>query len=106
MTSAVTPMGSRADDVDIRELMQVLGRAATAAAAQLALANAECKNRALTGAASALRAQLATILAANAQDMQEAQAATLGSALLDRLMLDAERVEAMAVGLNGRGPMA
>jgi glutamate-5-semialdehyde dehydrogenase len=100
MTSAVTPMGSRADDVDIRELMQVLGRAATAAAAQLALANAECKNRALTGAASALRAQLATILAANAQDMQEAQAATLGSALLDRLMLDAKRVEAMAVGLE------
>jgi glutamate-5-semialdehyde dehydrogenase len=85
---------------DIRELMQELGRAATAAAAQLALADTQRKNRALTAAAAALRAQAKAILAANADDMREAQAAALSAALLDRLMLDARRIEAMAVGLD------
>ena len=47
-----------------------------------------------------MRAQAGAILAANAQDMREAQAAGLGAALLDRLQLDDRRVDAIARGLE------
>jgi glutamate-5-semialdehyde dehydrogenase len=89
-----------ADEPDIRELMQVLGRAAGSAAAQLALAGTERKNQALRAAATALRAQRGEIIEANAGDMREAQSAGLSTALLDRLELDEKRVDAMATGLE------
>jgi glutamate-5-semialdehyde dehydrogenase len=79
---------------EVAELMQAMGRAAVAAAAQLALADAAVKNRALLAAAAALRARRAPILAANAADMSAARAAGLGTALLE------QRVEAMAAGLG------
>ena len=85
---------------EIAELMQAMGRAAVTAAAQLARADAATKNRALLAAAAAIRAQRAQILAANAADVAAARAAGLGTALLDRLQLDDQRVEAMATGLE------
>ncbi len=85
---------------DVHQLMQDIGRAAVAAAAQLALADTAVKNRALLAAAAALRARRAQILAANAADMDSARAAQLSGALLDRLQLDEQRVEAMAKGLE------
>ena len=100
MTSVVTSIAERADASDLHALMQNLGRAAVAAAEQLALADTAIKNQALMAAAAAIRAQTAGILAANAEDMRDAQAAGISSALLDRLKLDAERVEAMARGLE------
>jgi len=80
--------------------MQALGRAAVAAAARLAHAATEEKNLALTEAARELRVREARILAANAEDMAAARAAGVHGALLDRLALDATRVEAMAHGLE------
>jgi glutamate-5-semialdehyde dehydrogenase len=100
MTSSVTSIAGRTDPAAVHELMQDLGRAASAAAEQLALADSGSKNRALSEAAKALRAQTATILAANDQDMLDAQGAGLTAALLDRLQLDTKRVEAMAAGLE------
>jgi glutamate-5-semialdehyde dehydrogenase len=50
--------------------------------------------------AAALRAQNAAILAANAEDLAEARSAGLSGAILDRLALDAARVEAMAQGIE------
>ena len=100
MSSAVTPITSRTDEPDVRELMQALGRAASAAAEQLALASTGSKNQALTAAAVALRAQTPAILAANAEDFADAQSAGLSGALLDRLKLDGQRVEAIASGLE------
>ncbi|HSY95453.1 MAG TPA: glutamate-5-semialdehyde dehydrogenase [Steroidobacteraceae bacterium] len=85
---------------DVAELMQGIGRAARAAARVLALAPAEQKNRALSAAAAALRAHGSEILAANAGDMRAAAAGRTSAALLDRLRLDADRVEAMARGLE------
>jgi glutamate-5-semialdehyde dehydrogenase len=85
---------------EVRELMQQMGRLAVAAAAQLALADSATRNRALLAAAAALRAQCAGLLDANATDMAAARAASLSAALLDRLRLDAQRVEAMALGLE------
>lgn len=95
-TSAV----QEAVPASVVELMQRLGRAAVAAAAELALADTALKNRALLGAAAALRAAREAILAANAEDMREARSRGLGAAMLDRLALDPKRVEAMAAGLE------
>jgi glutamate-5-semialdehyde dehydrogenase len=77
-----------------------LGRAARAAAAVLAQAPADLKRRTLEAAARELRAARSAVLAANAEDMTEAKARNLSSAMLDRLALDERRVEATAAGLE------
>jgi glutamate-5-semialdehyde dehydrogenase len=106
MSSVVTSIAERADASDVRSLMQNLGRAAVAAAERLALADTAAKNQALTAAAAAIRAQRDAILAANADDMFDAQQADMSGALLDRLKLDAKRVEAMACGLEAVAALA
>ena len=84
----------------VAEMMDSIGRAAVEAAEVLALADTDRKNAALVSAAKALRARAGEILAANARDVDAAEAAGLGGAMLDRLRLDAARVEAMAVGVE------
>ena len=81
-------------------LMQRLGRGAVEAAAVLAQATSAMKDEALARAAQAIRAHADAILAANERDRAAARAAGLGAALLDRLMLDRARVEAMAGGIE------
>jgi glutamate-5-semialdehyde dehydrogenase len=83
----------------LAELMQEIGVAARAAAAQLALATARQKNQALRAAAAAVRSQAARIQAANTLDVRDAEQKRVSAALLDRLELDANRIEAMAQGL-------
>jgi len=82
------------------EAMAALGRAARAAAAELALAGSDAKSRALAAAAAAIRDRQGEILEANGRDMAAARAKGIGAALLDRLELNPERVEAMAKGLE------
>ena len=101
MSIAVTTTPTRAPEGDVRELMQSIGRAASSAAASTA-----AKNHALNAAAAALRAEAGAILAANAQDMRDAKAAAAGAPLLDRLKLDAARVESMARGLEDIAALA
>jgi glutamate-5-semialdehyde dehydrogenase len=84
----------------LAEMMDSIGRAAVEAAGVLALADSDRKNAALVSAANALRTRAGEILAANARDVDAAMAAGLGGALLDRLRLDAARVEAMAAGVE------
>jgi glutamate-5-semialdehyde dehydrogenase len=84
----------------VADLMQGIGRAAREAALVLALAPTEQKNRALGAAAAALRAQRLEILAANESDMRQAVERGVSGALLDRLHLNDERIEAMARGLD------
>jgi glutamate-5-semialdehyde dehydrogenase len=96
-------MQATAPDVDSPDLaatMDRLGRQAREAAVALARVTAVQKTRALKAAAAAIRARSAEILAANALDMDGAKARQLSAALLDRLLLDAKRVEAMAQGLE------
>jgi glutamate-5-semialdehyde dehydrogenase len=100
MTSVVTSIAERADSPDLHTLMQNLGRSAVAAAERLALAESSVKNQVLTAAAAAIRAQAAAILAANADDRFDAREAGMSDALLDRLTLDAARIEAMARALE------
>jgi glutamate-5-semialdehyde dehydrogenase len=82
------------------EAMAALGRAARDAAAELALADSDAKSRALGAAAEAIRGRRDGILEANGRDMAAARAKGLSAALLDRLELDPERIEAMAEGLE------
>src|ERR1700686_2646275 len=80
--------------------MRDIGRDARLAARALALAPAAQKNRALAAMAKAIRGSQATILAANREDLAQAKASGATAAFLDRLALDAARVEAMADGLD------
>lgn len=80
--------------------MDSLGRAAVAASRTVAQADTERKNAALYAAAAAIRAQQERICAANAADMQRARERGLSGAMLDRLMLDEKRIEAMARGIE------
>jgi glutamate-5-semialdehyde dehydrogenase len=93
--NAVTPVSS-----EIGSMMDGIGRAAVAAARSLALAGTPAKDAALKAAAAAIRAQSPAILAANQLDMQQAKERGLSGAMLDRLMLDPKRVEAMAKGIE------
>ncbi|MGZ5999800.1 MAG: glutamate-5-semialdehyde dehydrogenase [Rhizomicrobium sp.] len=76
--------------------MLELGKRAKDASRALREASTETKNKALRAAAVAIRTRAKEILAANAQDMRDGKAANLSPALLDRLMLDDKRIEAMA----------
>jgi glutamate-5-semialdehyde dehydrogenase len=80
--------------------MERLGRDAVAAARRLARADTASRDRALHAAAAALRASTQTILDANQADLRAAHEAGLSAALLDRLALDAARIQAMAQGLQ------
>jgi glutamate-5-semialdehyde dehydrogenase len=80
--------------------MRELGERARAAAQVLATTPRTLKDQALRGGASSLRARQSEILAANAKDMNAAQEQGLRASLLDRLALDAVRVEAMAAGVE------
>ena len=72
-----------------------LAHQARAAAHQLALAGTAIKDEALARIVVRVREARGPILAANKRDLVRAKAAGLSAALLDRLALDAERVEAM-----------
>jgi glutamate-5-semialdehyde dehydrogenase len=82
------------------ELVEDLTRRAVAASALTAELPSDAKNAALEGAAEALVASCSEILAANAHDLEAARAAGLEGAMLERLMLDATRVAALAQGLR------
>jgi len=81
-------------------MMDEMGRRARAAARKLARAGSASKDAALRGAATLLRERRQDILAANASDMQAGRQRGLAGAMLDRLMLDEDRIEAMARGLE------
>src|SRR5262245_3325917 len=90
----------KAPSQELQQAMRALGRSARAAADRLALADTDAKDHALRAMAGAIRADKARILKANADDMVDAKAKGLSSALLDRLMLEDKRIEAMARGLE------
>ncbi|MEM7733029.1 MAG: glutamate-5-semialdehyde dehydrogenase [Pseudomonadota bacterium] len=85
---------------DIPALMAEIGTRAKAAATALATVSAEAKTQALNGAADAIMAAEADIIAANARDMEFGREKGLSGAMLDRLLLTPDRVAAMADGLR------
>ena len=81
-------------------LVERLALAARAAQRDLARMDNAAKSRALHSAAAALRGSESAILSANAQDMAVGAAAGLSEAMLDRLRLDSQRLEAIAAAID------
>lgn len=67
---------------------------------ELAQASNELRNKALFSMAAALRENTDLILRANAQDCENARAKNTKDSLIDRLLLNADRIEAMASALE------
>ena len=80
--------------------MRTLALESRAAARVLVSATTEQKNAALRAMALAIRASSAELCAANRADVEEATRAGKNTAFLDRLLLDAPRVEAMAAAVE------
>jgi glutamate-5-semialdehyde dehydrogenase len=81
-------------------LIATMGARARRAAAIVAQTSDAQKADALRRAAQALRDQAPAIIAANARDMDNARAAGLSPAMLDRLRLDEGRVAGAAAGVE------
>jgi glutamate-5-semialdehyde dehydrogenase len=85
---------------DHAALVDGLARAGREAQRTLALLDDATKAAALRNAAASLRGSADAILAANARDVAAGQAHGLTAALLDRLLLDRERLEAVAAAVE------
>ena len=81
-------------------MLTEIGKRVKNASAQLAVASTEDKNRILMAIAAALRENCEKIVKANEVDLQNGRNNGLSEALLDRLMLNNDRVEGMAKGVE------
>lgn len=88
------------ENADIAAIMLDMGAAARAAGRALSGASSADKDAAIRGGAARIRDRQADILAANAIDVAAAQEKNISGAMLDRLILDDKRLEAMARGLE------
>lgn len=86
--------------MDLSAYVKAQAQKAKAAARPLAALSTAVKNRALLEMAQGLLDASPLLLRENARDLEAASAAGLSSALLDRLRLNAARIQAMADGLR------
>lgn len=100
MPAEAAPIQTNGQQDSLQDQMATLGRNARAAAAELAQAAPEAKQQALLAAAKAIRNSRTAIEEANARDMAAGRDKGMTAALLDRLELTPERIEAMAKGLE------
>jgi glutamate-5-semialdehyde dehydrogenase len=70
------------------------------AQARLALENASAKNKALAAAAAAIGRDRKQILAANAGDVERARAGGMKESLVDRLLLNDQRIDGIIDGID------
>ncbi|WP_426259944.1 glutamate-5-semialdehyde dehydrogenase [Sphingomonas sp. DC1100-1] len=89
-----------ADADNTHEMIAEMGARARRAARMLAALPTAAKAAGLRAAAAAVRAAAPAILDANARDMAAGEARGLSGALLDRLRLDAGRIEGIAAGIE------
>ncbi len=80
--------------------MDPLGLAARRASRTLALTSNEHRNQALHAMAQAVRDHVDEILEANRMDTGDSEKRGLSAAMLDRLMLDGDRIESMAAATD------
>ncbi|MDG1738216.1 MAG: glutamate-5-semialdehyde dehydrogenase [Paracoccaceae bacterium] len=88
------------DTHNIDAIMNDLGQRAKSAAAELAFAPAQAKKAALQSAASHVWANRAAIIEANKKDLEFGRDKGLSPAMMDRLMLDEDRIQGIVNGLN------
>ena len=82
-------------------MLTEIGKRVKDASVSLAVASTEDKNRILKALATALRENCNKILEANALDLKAGRENGMAESLLDRLMLNADRIEGMAQGVEG-----
>jgi len=87
-------------EADAVTIMNTLGSNARAAAKAMRMADTRVKNEALLLAAAVIRREMQEIIAANALDMRAADENGLDDAMKDRLLLNGDRIEGMAEGLE------
>jgi glutamate-5-semialdehyde dehydrogenase len=85
---------------NLTHLMTDLAAKARAGAEALRLSGPDARTRLILSAARHIRAQQDAILSANAADVEAASQKGLSSAMVERLVLNPDRVEAMARGLE------
>lgn len=85
---------------NIATLMQDIGIRAKNAAHELASVTAERKHAALIGAAETVWRARDQIIQANAKDLEYGRNKGLSEAMMDRLMLDEDRIQAIVDGLR------
>ena len=82
-------------------MLTEIGKRVKAASVALAIASTEDKNRILKAIAGALRENCKKILDANALDIENGRKNGMAESLVDRLMLNNDRIEGMAQGIEG-----
>lgn len=80
--------------------MQTVGQQARAASRDMARADTNTKNQALTAIAQAILREKDALIAANQQDLAAAKANGMDAAMLDRLTLSEKAISTMAEGLQ------
>lgn len=85
---------------NISAIMETIGRQAKKASSILTYATAEQKQSALTAAADAIMRRTDDIIAANLKDLDYGTDKGLSPSMMDRLLLDADRIKSMAEGLR------
>ncbi len=86
--------------MELEDEVRGIAQAAKAASRVLAQTSTEQRAAALRAMAGALRANASDIISANEQDVRAAREAMVKDSLIDRLILDAARVEDMAAALE------
>lgn len=86
--------------MDVNAYMAELGQAARNAAAEMAVASTDQKNRALLATADVLDERRDALITENQKDLQAAEASGLEPAMVDRLALTSKGIDAMIEGLK------
>lgn len=89
-----------AHDAGLAGIMMAMGVSARAASAEVAKAGPEKRTAALKAMAARIRAAAPALMEANREDMAAATIKGISGAMLDRLELNASRIEAMAKGIE------
>jgi len=84
----------------IKDLINTLGKNAKVASKALRSATTEAKNNALINIANDINQNRVSILDANRKDLENGKSKGLDDALIDRLMLDDERLDGIIESLN------
>lgn len=87
-------------DEDISALMEDMGQRARAAQKRLSVSTLDQRTQALLAMAASIRNSADVIAEANKKDMTYAATLDLSAAMLDRLELTPDRIEAMAAGVE------
>ena len=82
-------------------MLTEIGKRVKKASVEIATASTDDKNKILKAIAAALRENCDEILKANSIDLENGRNNGMSEALLDRLMLNKDRVEGMAQGVEG-----